>query len=191
MSNQQLYKEEELLNDLRNGSEGAFEQIFKLYWQPLYAIARSKLRSHEEAEEVIQGIFSTIWEKRHTLLITNLSHYLQTCVRNRVINHIRLRITQEKYWEYYKHFIPQHKDITEDLVAFDNLSEAVDEAVSRLPEKSRQVFQLNRLEGRSKKEIAKLLRLSEKAIEYHLTKSLKELRIHLKDFIFMLTFFVV
>jgi RNA polymerase sigma-70 factor (ECF subfamily) len=190
MFNSQSNREELLLKNLRKGSEEAFEQIFKAYWHPLYTIARSKVQSHEEAEEIIQSIFSTIWEKKETLLITNLSHYLQACVRNRVINHIRLKVTQEKYWEYYKNFIPQQKEITEDLVAFDNLSEAVEEAVSRLPEKSRQVFRLSRLEGRSKKEIAKLLQLSEKAIEYHLTKSIKELRVHLKDFILVSTLFI-
>ena len=68
------------------------------------------------------------------------------------------------------------------MVVYDDLSEAVEQAVNKLPEKSREVFRLSRLEGRSKKEIAKLLQLSEKAIEYHLTKSLKELRVQLKDY---------
>jgi RNA polymerase sigma-70 factor (ECF subfamily) len=67
----------------------------------------------------------------------------------------------------------------------------VEVAVSRLPEKSQQVFRLNRLEGKSIREIANLMKLSEKAIEYHLTKSLKELRIHLKDFILALFIFML
>jgi RNA polymerase sigma-70 factor (ECF subfamily) len=55
-----------------------------------------------------------------------------------------------------------------------------------LPNKTKTVFQLNRLEGRSIPEIAAALNLSEKAIEYHLTRSLKKLRVHLKDFILIL-----
>ena len=66
---------------------------------------------------------------------------------------------------------------------YDDLAEAVEVAVNRLPEKSRQVFRLNRLEGKSIREIANLMKLSEKAIEYHLTKSIKELKVHLRDFI--------
>ena len=45
---------------------------------------------------------------------------------------------------------------------------------------------MNRLEGHSIQEIANLLNLSEKAIQYHLTQSVKKLRVHLKNYIFSL-----
>lgn len=183
MPNQTDHNESLLLADLRKGRVKAFEEIFRRYWLPLYNSARNKLRSHDEAEEVIQGIFSTLWEKRQSLLITNLPYYLNTSLRNRIINIIRNRIPQEKYWDYYKTFIPQQGDITEQAIAFDDLKNAVELAVNHLPEKSREVFRLSRLEGRSNAEIAGLLNVSEKAIEYHLTKSLKQLRVQLKDFI--------
>jgi len=182
MPNKTDYNETLLLANLRKGCVRSFEQIFKSHWEPLYRSARTKLRSHEEAEEVIQSIFSGLWEKRESLLITNLTYYLNTALRNRILNIIRDKIPQEKYWSYYKTFIPQQQDVTDQVVAFDDLSEAVDVAVSQLPEKSRQVFTLSRMEGRSNAEIANLLKVSEKAIEYHLTKSLKELKVHLKDF---------
>jgi len=182
MPNQTDHNDQRLLEDLRNGSKDAFEQIFKRYWHRLYVIAKSKV-SHDEAEEIIQSIFSSLWEKRASLAITQLSFYLQTAVRNSIINLIRSRVTQQKYWDYYKTFIPGQQAITENEVEFDDLNEAVEEAVNHLPEKSKKVFRLSRFEGRSNAEIAKLLHVSEKAIEYHLTKSLRDLRLHLKDFI--------
>jgi RNA polymerase sigma-70 factor (family 1) len=182
MPNQTEYSESLLLADLRKGSVDAFEKIFKQHWESLYNSAKAKLRSHDEAEEVIQNIFSALWEKRESLLITNLTYYLNMALRNRILNLIRDKIPQEKYWEYYRSFMPKYQDITDQIVAFDDLNDAVELAVKHLPEKSRQVFKLSRLEGRSNAEIANLLHVSEKAIEYHLTKSLKELRLHLKDF---------
>lgn len=182
MPDQTEYNEILLLAELRKGSIVAFEKIFKTHWEPLYHSAKVKLRSHDEAEEVIQNIFSCLWEKRESLLITNLTYYLHTALRNRILNMIRNKIPQEKYWNYIRTFIPQQQDTTDEVVAFDDLNDAVELAVSHLPEKSRQVFKLSRLEGRSNAEIANLLQVSEKAIEYHLTKSLKELRLHLKDF---------
>lgn len=176
------YNETLLLENLRKGCVHSFEQIFKQYWHGLYTLAKVKLQSHDEAEEVIQGIFSALWEKRQSLVITNLSFYLQTAVKNRILNIIRSRLTEEKYWNYYRSFIPQHQNITENVVVFDDLSDAVEVAVNLLPPKSREVFKLSRMEGRSNAEIANLLHLSEKAIEYHLTKSLRELRVHLKDY---------
>lgn len=190
MSHLNLYTtEEQMLQGLRLGSEEAFEVIFKKHWRPLYNQAFAKIQSREEAEEIVQSIFSTLWEKRDSFLITNLSFYLQTAVRNRVINHIRQKVTQRKYWDYYKNFIPQQKEDTENAVIYTDLSEAMENAVSKLPKKSQQVFRLSRMEGRSTSEIANRLKLSEKAIQYHLTKSLKELRIQLKDFILCLMLF--
>jgi RNA polymerase sigma-70 factor (ECF subfamily) len=187
MPNQTDHNEQLLLQSMRNGSVDAFEQIFKRYWHPLYILAKSKVREHQEAEEIIQNIFSTLWEKRETLLITNLSMYLQKSVRNRVLNLIREKITQQKYWDYYKTFIPDLR-VTENSAAFNDLNEAVEEAVNLLPEKSREVFKLSRIEGRTNAEIANLLHLSEKAIEYHLTRSLRKLRLHLRDHMLLLPF---
>ena len=186
MPNQTDHNDQFLLENLAKGNTDAFEQIFRRYWHRLYIMAKSKVQSHDDAEEIIQTIFSSLWEKRESLAITNLSFYLRTAVRNSVIDIIRSRVTQQKYWDYYKTFIPGQLTITEDTVVFDDLNGAVEEAVNHLPEKSKKVFKLSRFEGRSNAEIAKLLHLSEKAIEYHLTKSLRDLRVHLKDFTLML-----
>lgn len=184
-------QEQQLVENLRNGSVSAFEQIFRLYWKPLYSIANSKLNSHDDAEEVIQCIFSAMWEQKEKLHIDNLSAYLQTAVKNRIINMIRSRITQQKYWDYYKNFIPESQNTTENSVAFDDLTQGLEAAVNLLPEKSRKVFKLSRMEGRSNTEIANLLKLSEKAIEYHLTKSLREIRLHIKDYISVLVVAII
>jgi RNA polymerase sigma-70 factor (ECF subfamily) len=179
------------LDNLKKGSEEAFERIFKRYWYTLYKTALGKTQSHEEAEEIVQTILFTLWEKRERLAITNLSCYLQTAVRNNILNSIRSKITQRKYWDYYKHFVPSENETTEQSVVYQDLNQAVEAAVNRLPEKSRKIFRLNRFEGRSISEIANLLKVSEKAIEYHLTKSLKELKIHLKDYILFLATFLM
>jgi RNA polymerase sigma-70 factor (ECF subfamily) len=52
------------------------------------------------------------------------------------------------------------------------------------------VFRLSRLEGVSNREIATRLNLSEKSIEYHLTKSLKIVRLALRDFTVILAMFM-
>jgi RNA polymerase sigma-70 factor (family 1) len=181
-----LNTEQEDLDNLRKGNEEAFQRIFKKYWYTLYRSAFNKVQSHEEAEEIVQSIFYTLWEKRETLFINNISNYLHTAVRNNVLNSIRAKITQKKYWDYYKHFVSIHKEATEHEVVYNDLCVAVEKAINQLPEKSGKIFRLNRMEGRSIAEIADLLKLSEKAIEYHLTKSLKKLRVHLKDFILLI-----
>lgn len=179
-----------LLEGLRKGSVEAFEEIFRKYWHTLYLKARTKTMSHDEAEEIVQSIFSTLWEKRATILITHLPYYLQAAVKNRIIDNIREKSTQQKYWEYYRKFIPKQLAVTEEDISFLELNGAVEAAIDHLPERSRKVFKLSRLEGRSNAEIAQLLQVSEKAIEYHITKSMKSLRVHLKDFMAVLAIMI-
>ena len=175
-----------LLERLKKGSVEAFEDIFRKYWHSLYLKARSKTMSHDEAEEIVQSIFSTLWEKRATTLITQLPYYLQTAVKNRVIDRIREHAVRQKYWEQFGRFIPGQRPVTEEALTFNELNGAVEAAIDHLPERSRKVFRLSRLEGRSNAEIAQLLHVSEKAIEYHITRSMRALRVHLKDFMAIL-----
>jgi RNA polymerase sigma-70 factor (family 1) len=178
--------EVKLLQGLAQSDVHAFEEIFKTYWKPLFSTAYSKLQDRSEAEEIVQHIFSSLWEQREKVEIENLSAYLHRAVKNRILNLIRAKVTEKKYWEYYRNFIPSVQNSTENTVVFDDLQEGLEAAVNHLPEKSRRVFQLSRFEGRTNHEIAKLLKISEKSIEYHLTKSLRELRIHMKDYITIL-----
>jgi RNA polymerase sigma-70 factor (ECF subfamily) len=177
------HTDEELLRQLREGSKDAFEAIFNRYWNSLYRIAYARLKSHEDAEEIVQELLASLWKKRSELLISNLDQYLFVSVKRRVISAIRQRITHEKYWEYYKHFLPEGTTITDEVVEYNDLHTAIEKAMQHLPEKSQQVFRLNRLQGLSIAEIAENLKMPRRTIEYHLTRSLRELRLHLKDFI--------
>lgn len=182
------YQDEELLDAIRHDDEGAFSELFARYGKVIYRMAYSRVRSRQAAEEIVQNLFISIWDKRATLFINNLSSYFFTAVKHRVLNALESQIVHKKYWDYYKKFIPSHENFTERAVEFNELLEAIEKRMEYLPEKSKKVFRLNRFEGHSIAEIANSLNLSEKAIRYHLTRSLKELRLHLKDFIFFLWF---
>lgn len=175
-----------LLREMNAGSEQAFEQIFRKYWYSLYKVAASKLQSHEEAQEVVQNIFSSLWEKKGSLAIENLAHYLLVSVRNGVLNVIRRRVSEERHLRFYKSYLPAANNLTDDDVEYNELNDVLETALEKLQGKSREVFRLSRFEGKSNHEIAAIMKLSTKAIEYHLTRSIREIRLHLKDYTLML-----
>jgi len=180
LNNASKYSEDDLLKDLRAGSLEAYNHIFKLYWKALYHVANGKLRSRLEAEEVVQELFIALWEKRETLLIGNLSGYLHTAVRNRVISRIRTKLREERHWNYYYSFFPTTDEGTEQSVMLGDLNKTINDILLKLPSKTRQVFEANWVDGKSMAEVSNQLNISEKNAEYHLTKSLKSLRGHLK-----------
>jgi RNA polymerase sigma-70 factor (family 1) len=178
--------DEALLLELRDDSRKAFEEIFKRYWADLYRVAYSRTKSREEGEEIVQDIFAALWKNRNTFVIENLSHYLFSAVRKRVISNLRSKMVHQKYWDFYSQFIPEGTMATDEAVDYAVLDEAVENAIRQLPEKSQQVFRLNRLEGQSVSEISKNLNIPRRTIEHYLTKSIRALRVHLKDYILIL-----
>ena len=180
------HSDEELLNRLLNGNREAFKDIFIRYWYPLFKVASFRIKSREEAEEIVQDIFAALWKNHNTLLISNLSSYLFSSVRKGVISKIRSKLVHEKYRDHYLKFFPGYSMTTDETVEFEALSSAIENILLQLPEKSQQVFRLNRLQGLSIHEISETLKMPRRTIEHHLTKSLRELRMHLKDYIFFL-----
>lgn len=179
----------ELLEALRNDDQDAFRELFNRYWRTVHVLAYARVRSKEVTEEIVQDLFISLWDKRSSQSIQNLPAYLFQAVKFKALNYIESRLVQEKYWNYYRNFIPQKEESTQSTVEFDDLMEALEQGLETLPEKSKKVFRLHRLEGWSVSQIASALNLSEKAIEYHLTQSVKKMRIHLKNYTLALAIF--
>jgi RNA polymerase sigma-70 factor (family 1) len=177
------YSDLELLEAIRHDDEEAFTELFQRYWKKVHAMAHVRVRSEEVTTEIVQELFISLWDKRASQSIKHLPSYFYKAVKNKTLNHIEAQLVRKNYWAYYKKFIPGQENATENTVEFDELMNAVENGMEDLPEKSKKVFKLNRLEGRSVSEIADMLQLSEKAIQYHITLSLKKLRLHLKDYI--------
>lgn len=172
-----------LLEALRADDRGAFAELYERYWYRVFALAYRKLKSRETAEELVQDLFAALWHKRAQHAIQHLEHYLLAAIQRRVIGHLRAHQVRTAYADYCRTYQPETTHETEQALAAADLSEAYAKALLRLPEQSREIFRLSRLEYFSVQEISLRLNLSSKAVEYHLTKALRLLRGHLKDFV--------
>jgi RNA polymerase sigma-70 factor (family 1) len=168
--------DEQLVIQLQESNKRAFEEIYDRYWYKLFCIAYHQVGSREESEELVHDIFESLWNKRQETSIRNLSTYLVIAMKYRITNFIKSQITWRKYQEYLILNKIHETYSTDEIVQFSDLSRAVDEVMGKLPEKTSRVFQLSRFENQSVKEISDELHMSEKAVEYHITKSLKALK---------------
>ncbi|MCF0058562.1 RNA polymerase sigma factor [Dyadobacter sp. CY356] len=178
--------EADLIEGLRNGDRDAFTFIYKEYWFRMYSVAQRKLQNSALAEELIQDIFTRLWKERETIRISQLDFYLFSAVRYEVIDQIRAAGRQQTYAEYYKTFSSFEELNTENTVAFNDLVQMIDKGLEILPAKSREIFRLNRFQHFAVGQIASQLGLSEKAVEYHLTKATKSIRTYLKEILISL-----
>lgn len=177
-----------LVEGLKRGDEQAFAEIYKRYGYGLIEQAFRKVSSREAAEEIVQDLFTTLWHKRATADVQKLREYLSSAVKYRVINLIKSKLTHAGYLSYCRGVASEADHRTEELAVGD-LSLALNTGLARLPGNAREVFQLSRMEHQTVPQIAVRLKLTPKAVEYHLTRALKLLRNSLKDFLVLFIFF--
>lgn len=167
---------------LFTGDAKAYEAIYQRYWRSLFSVACWKTNSQIAAEELVQEIFVRLWENRQKTLIENPEAYLKTALRYSVIGFIKSKLANAKaeLGEASEQPADQLADTGVDLA---ELSTALENALNMLPPKTRLVFQMSRFEHRSTSEIARQLGLTDRAVEYHITQSLRLLRFQLKDYL--------
>jgi RNA polymerase sigma-70 factor (family 1) len=188
--NYKVFDDAILLKLLKAGDGAALEEIYFRYSETVFVAALKKVRIKEIAEELVQNLFIRLWVKREELNIQQLEPYLQTAIRYQVIDYIRSKIIHERYYQFASSQASTHENSSESRLLLHELAVAIDNTIKKLPQKTQEIFRLSRYEKRSIKEIAQCMNLSEKAVEYHMTQSLKFMRLHLKDFIIMELFFL-
>jgi RNA polymerase sigma-70 factor (family 1) len=177
------YTDDDLFLMLRNDDRSAFTEIYSRYWKSMFTVAANKLGDAFGAEELVQEIFTDLWARRMTLEISGSPKaYLSVAVKYKVID-ARLKRSRKMLHEQQAGMKAVVGDcFTEQTVHFNELKERLSALVEELPEHCRLIYQLSREEGVPNREIAQRLNLSEKTVEYHMTKALKTLRTSLQQF---------
>lgn len=171
--NYQSLTDEQLVMGLCDNKISAFDAIYARYWKILYSVAYSQLGTKEEAEDIVHNVFERIWNNRQIQKINCLKAYLIVSVRHFSIKYIKSQITYRKFQEYLIFQEIQKNFSTDDIVNYAELQRVVNDVLQKLPDKTHEIFRMSRYENKSVKEIAAHLDLTEKAVEYHITKSLK------------------
>lgn len=173
----------ELLDQLRNGSEQAFDVIFRAYYARLVHFCEAMLNERAPAEELAQDVMLELWRRRTTLVVdTSLQAYLFRACRNRTLNYLR----HEKVVERGAVFAA--RDTVTPAVGDREMREreiaaALQQAVGTLPPRCREVFELSRVQGLKYAEIANALNISIKTVEAQMGKALKIVRERLAPFL--------
>ena len=175
------YSDEALLKLLQQEGLEAFEEIYRRYWKKLYSMSYKRVQSREISEELVQDIFTSLWVAKNTTSIENLSAYLFSAIKYKVINHLARELTKKTYTEQQL-AVQKEDNSTEEKVLLDDLEDALQEAIGKLPAKRQMIFKLHRQENLSIKQVASQLGISEKTVENQYGKAMKMLKLNLKHF---------
>lgn len=174
----------ELISGIREGSEKAFEALFRTYYNRLCHYAHSLLKDLDESEEMVQTVFLNIWEKREDLEITlSLKSYLYRAVHNYCLNRIKHFNVREVHKDYSVYYQSESVDSLNELMHGDELAVQIEKAVQKLPGQCQVIFRMSRFDELKYQEIADHLNISIKTVENQIGKALKILRTELTDYL--------
>ncbi|MRG47928.1 RNA polymerase sigma-70 factor [Chitinophaga sp. SYP-B3965] len=176
----QLYNENELLSRIAEGDRNAFKQLYDFYWEDIYYIALSFLKSPEWSQDMIQEIFIKIWQKRASLpAIEQFRSYLFIIARNELISALRQKMRTDGQKDQYEQQLPDQFLAPDQSFAVRELEMQIGQAVQQLPEQQRRIFLMTRNDGLSHDEIAEQLGLARKTVANNITKALNHIRDYL------------
>jgi RNA polymerase sigma-70 factor (ECF subfamily) len=174
--------DKELLELLRENNTHALAAIYDRYWSKLYLQAYNVVRDRHVSEDIVQEIIVQLWIKRSAIQIKCLDAYLYTAVRYQVFKVIR----SYKVIESLKTEDISSVNDTDQTLMKKDMQKRLDEGISQLPVKCREVFKLSRRDHLSTKEIAVRLGIAPKTVENQLTIALRRLRSIISQLLFLI-----
>jgi RNA polymerase sigma-70 factor (ECF subfamily) len=170
-----------ILHKIQSGDLKEFERMFKMLYSPLCLYANKFLRDRDKSEEIVQDIFYNIWKNRETLSIkVSLKAYLYRAVHNNCLQLIEHNTVEEKYKQYIiKEDVSFQLDPSKEMEV-EEMSQVIEHTMDVLPERCREIFNMNRYEGLKYREIADKLKISIKTVEADMGKALQAFRQNLK-----------
>lgn len=177
MGNMAALSDQDLIIRLRAGESTALDELFRRYYVDLCRTALRFVNDEQEAEDIVQNLFISLWEKRASQQenLGSVGPYLRRAVRNRSLNYLR----DQKRIPIDEGDVPETlaaKDFADDELTQDELRDRIHTAIDALPERCRLVFVMSKLEDMTHKEIAGALEISPKTVENQMTRAYRFLR---------------
>lgn len=177
----QTYDDVKLLELTAKNDEAAFSEIYNRYSAEMFLAAFNILRHKAGAEDAVQEVFISLWNRRDKLDIKHLERYLVRSVRYFVL---RVYKEEKRDSQFYDRLALVTSDILqEDPVIFRDIQQTLQRIVSDLPNDQQTIFQLNREENMTYSDIAKCLNISVKTVEKKMSRSLKFIRPQINNLI--------
>ncbi len=180
--------DEALFALIEKGDERAFTQAYDRYHKLLYVLAYRYLMNANMAEDVVQHVFSRLWEFRTELRVgISLKNYLFTMTKNHVLNLIRNENSAiTKNYEMAQSAPVYEDNLIENLEKKELMSNFY-KAVDMLPVQKREICLMKVREELTNQEIAERMKLSVNTVKTHYSEALKLLRVHLRKMLIIVT----
>jgi RNA polymerase sigma-70 factor (family 1) len=178
------YDDEQLVRLLTENDENAFSEIYNRYWKPLYISVQNILHNTDPAQDAVQEVFISLWQRRHTVQIESLKAYLFQSVRFQVFKSIRADKAQANFYDRLS--VVSREIQQQDPILYKEMQRLIVNMIATLPNDQREIFLLHRTEGLTYNQIAEKKNISVKTVEKKMSLALRHLRMGTGDVVMLL-----
>ena len=172
-----MLSDREVIVGIRKGDIGQFELLFRSNYASLVSYARTILKDHDTAEEIVQELFYVLWRDRKKIkIMTSLKGYLFRSVYNRSMHYIEHQKVVSRHAGEARKGISINTEDPLEVLKYKELHEKIAIIIGKLPERCARIFCMSRFEGLKYAEIANELSISVKTVEANMGKALREFR---------------
>jgi len=189
-----INKDRLLVQRLQNGEPGALEEIMAKYQSKIYNTAYNIVKNHNDAQEIVQDVFFTIYRKISTFK-GNSSFY--TWIYRITINYAFMKLRSRRKSPHipieeltksdadetvFSAIIPDKRKFADESVIERDFMRSVLKSMDQLPDKYRVVFQLRDIKQLSNEEVSQALNLSVAAVKSRIHRARLFLREKVQQF---------
>lgn len=183
-----------LVPKLQKGNERAFQKLFELYQQDIYAYSLSLLKSKHQAEEIVQEVFLKVWLNRKKLNPElSFKSFIFTIARNLSFNFLAKAANNNKLREAIFYKSQQRLNSTNRQLIEDDYEKLKRHAIAELSPRCKLVFQMSRRDGKSYQEISRELGVSVNTVKNQMSSALATIKEFLMvhgDIVFLFAFLI-
>ncbi|MDZ4807649.1 MAG: sigma-70 family RNA polymerase sigma factor [Bacteroidota bacterium] len=174
MSSHPQYNEGELLSRLEKGDMQAFDELYWKYQKAVYQNVYKLTRDSVIAEDIVQEVFISLWEKRSTIDTSrSVAGWLFVSSYNRSVNALKKRLKESLAYKSLDQpgTEPEYNKAEIELQLY-----VLEKAIGQLTPQQRRVFELCKLQGRSYEETAAELKISKHTVKEYLSAAIASLK---------------
>lgn len=176
-----------------------FNHVYQEYYNKAFRFANLYVRNDLAAEDLATEAMLKLWETMQKEPVEKTASLLLTILKNKSLDYLKVQARAREAVESMESWRQRELAIristleacNPEKILSDEIQGILRDTLNKLPEQTRKVFIMSRFEQKSGKEIAEILGITVKGVDYHIAKALKALRISLKDYLPLLYFWLM
>lgn len=146
----------------------------------MYRICFREIQDEHVAANMVQNVFLSIWERRHSLVLENPERFLMHAAKLQIIKFFRDSASRKLHFESSLIDFAEEDTSTEQTIYYNDLALRINGLVDQLPKQCRNVYRMRDQQGLKNSEIAVALEISVSAVKQHIGNALSFLRKNLE-----------